>query len=194
VLQQVFIVEYTIAHQMCDACHRSEAQDFWRSLVQIRQKSDNRKTFFYLEQLILKHKAHENTLGIKPIHGELDKHFLFLFHIFVFIYLFCFDISDGLDFYYTTEGHARKMVDFLQSVLPIKYQHSKKLLSHDIHSNTYNYKFTYCVEIVPISKDSLICLSKTMTRQLGSISPLCLIYRVSNAIHLIDVTSCQSLY
>lgn len=33
ILQQVFIVEYTIANQMCDDCHRTEAQDYWRALV-----------------------------------------------------------------------------------------------------------------------------------------------------------------
>lgn len=101
---------------------------------------------------------------------------------------------DGIDFFYTTESQARKMIDFLVSVLPVKYQHSKKLLSHDIHSNIYNYKFTYCVEIVPISKDSLVCLPKKLTNQLGSICSLCLVYRVSNAVHLIDVSSGQSMY
>jgi len=34
-LQQVFIVEFTVANQMCDDCHRSEAQDYWRALVRI---------------------------------------------------------------------------------------------------------------------------------------------------------------
>ncbi|KAI4459679.1 nonsense-mediated mrna decay protein 3 [Holotrichia oblita] len=68
ILEQVFIVDYTVNHQMCDTCHRSEAQDYWRASVQVRQKSENKKTFYYLEQLILKHKAHENTLGIKPAH------------------------------------------------------------------------------------------------------------------------------
>lgn len=34
-LQQVFIVEFTVANQMCDDCHRSEAQDYWRALVSI---------------------------------------------------------------------------------------------------------------------------------------------------------------
>jgi nonsense-mediated mRNA decay protein 3 len=33
VLQQIFIVEYLIAHQMCDDCHRTEAKDYWRALV-----------------------------------------------------------------------------------------------------------------------------------------------------------------
>lgn len=165
-LQQVFVVEYTIAYQMCNDCHRTEAKDFWRASVQVRQKGNNKKTLYYLEQLILKHKSYVNTLGIKPIHG-------------------------GLDFYYTTEGFARKFVDFLNSVLPCRYQHSKKLISHDIHSNVYNYKFTYSVEIVPVSKDSVVCLPKKLTQQLGGISPLCLTYRITNSIHLIDPATAQ---
>ncbi|GBP60800.1 60S ribosomal export protein NMD3 [Eumeta japonica] len=166
VLQQTFIVEFSVQHQMCDACHRSEAQDYWRALLQVRQRANNRKSFYYLEQLILKHRAHENTLGIKPKH-------------------------DGLDFFYATENHARKMVDFLQSILPVKCQHSKKLISHDIHSNVYNYKFTFSVEIVPLSKDSLVCLPKKLTHQLGSISPICLVNRVTSTVHLIDASTGQ---
>ncbi|KAJ8921812.1 hypothetical protein NQ315_008444 [Exocentrus adspersus] len=165
-LEQVFVVEYTVSHQMCDDCHRTEAKDYWRASVQVRQKAENKKTFYYLEQLILKHKVHENALGIKPVHG-------------------------GLDFFYSTESNARKMVDFLSASLPCKYQHSKKLLSHDIHSNIYNYKFTYSVEIVPISKDSVVCLPKKLTQQLGGISPICLVYRVTNSVHLIDPATAQ---
>ncbi|KAF5284483.1 hypothetical protein FQA39_LY17018 [Lamprigera yunnana] len=165
-LQQVFVVEFIVNHQMCTDCHRSEAQDYWRASVQVRQKSENKKTFYYLEQLILKHKVHANTLGIKPIH-------------------------EGLDFYYATESHARKMVDFLNVVLPVKYQHSKKLISHDIHSNIYNYKFSYSVDIVPVSKDSVVCLPKKLTHQLGGISPICLVYRITNCLHLIDPTTTQ---
>ncbi|XP_059473393.1 60S ribosomal export protein NMD3 [Neocloeon triangulifer] len=165
-LQQVFVVEFTVASQMCDACHRTEAKDYWKCKVQVRQRSENKKTFFYLEQLILKHKAHENTLSIKPIH-------------------------EGIDFFYATEAHARKMVDFLQAVLPVKTTSSKKLISHDIHSNTYNYKMTYSVEIVPLSKDSLVCLPKKLSHQLAGMSQLCLVARVTNAVHLIDPCSAQ---
>lgn len=166
-LQQVFIVEFTITNQMCDDCHRTEAKDFWRCLVQVRQRSENKKTFYYLEQLILKHKAHENTLGIKPEHG-------------------------GLDFYYASENHARKMVDFLQTMLPVKCVESKRLISQDIHSNTFNCKFTYAVDIAPISKDSLICLNKKLAHQMGSMAQICLVSRVANTIHLIDPRTAQS--
>lgn len=161
VLQQVFVVEFMVNNQMCDDCHRTEAKDFWKCIVQIRQRAENKKTFYYLEQLILKHKAHENTLGIKPIHG-------------------------GLDFYYANENHARKMVDFMYTMLPVKSTQSKRLISHDIHSNTYNNKYTFSVEIVPLSKDSLVCLNKKLSQQMGSISQLCLILRVANTVHLID--------
>lgn len=82
-------------------------------------------------------------------------------------------------------------MDFLLAVLPCKYQHSKKLISHDIHSNTYNYKFTYCVDIVPVSRDNVICLPKKLANILGGISPLCLVLSVTNTIHLIDPSSSQ---
>lgn len=38
VLQQVFVVEFTVNFHMCDDCHRVEAKDFWRAVVQVRQK------------------------------------------------------------------------------------------------------------------------------------------------------------
>ena len=166
VLQQIFVVEFTINHQMCDDCHRTEAKDYWNASVQVRQKSTNKKTFYYLEQLILKNRAHQNTVSIKPIH-------------------------DGIDFFYASESHARKLVDFVNSVLPCRYQHSKKLISHDIHSNIYNYKFTFSVEIVPLSKDSVVCLPKKLTQQLAGIAPIALVYKVTSGIHLIDVASGQ---
>jgi nonsense-mediated mRNA decay protein 3 len=165
-MEQIFIVEYTINNQMCEDCHRTEAKNYWNASVQVRQKAINKNTFYYLEQLILKHRAHDNTVGIKPIH-------------------------DGIDFFYNSESNARKLVDFITSVLPCRYQHSKKLVSHDIHSNVYNYKFSYSVEIVPVSKDSIVCLSKKLTHQLGNLSSICVIRRVTSYIHLIDVSSGQ---
>lgn len=38
ILQQVFVVEFVIQSQMCDDCHRVEAKDFWKAVVQVRQK------------------------------------------------------------------------------------------------------------------------------------------------------------
>ncbi|XP_005175681.2 60S ribosomal export protein NMD3 isoform X1 [Musca domestica] len=165
-LRQGAIVEYTIQNQMCHECHRVEAKDYWRCVVQVRQHAENKKTYLYLEQLILKHKAHENTLGIKPMHG-------------------------GLDFYFATENHARKLVNFLESMVPVKVTSSRRLISHDKNSNIHHYKYTWSVEIAPLSKDSLVCLSPKFRHILGNIPPLCLVHRVTHGMHLIDPVSGQ---
>ncbi|XP_045464171.1 60S ribosomal export protein NMD3 [Harmonia axyridis] len=166
VMEQAFVVEYTVNHKMCDDCHRVEAKNFWKALVQVRQRAENKKTIYYLEQLILKHKAHSNITGMKT-------------H------------NDGYDFFFSTEAHARKFLDFVKTVLPVKYSHSKKLISHDIHSNLYNYKFTYLIEIVPVARDNVVCLPKKMKSQMSYTSPVCLVSKVSNSIHLIDPSSCR---
>lgn len=38
ILQQIFVVEYIVQSQMCEDCHRVEAKDFWKAVVQVRQK------------------------------------------------------------------------------------------------------------------------------------------------------------
>ncbi|XP_062459477.1 60S ribosomal export protein NMD3 [Pezoporus occidentalis] len=166
VLQQVFVVEYIVQSQMCEDCHRIEAKDFWKAVVQVRQKTLHKKTFYYLEQLILKHRLHQNTLRIKEIH-------------------------DGLDFYYSSKQQAQKMVDFLQCTVPSRSKSSQRLISHDIHSNVYNYKSTFSVEIVPICKDSVVCLSPKLAQSLGNMSQICVCIRVTSTIHLIDPSTLQ---
>nr|XP_054754715.1 60S ribosomal export protein NMD3-like [Lytechinus pictus] len=169
ILQQVFIVEYVVQGQMCNDCHRVEAKDFWRAVVQVRQKTNHKKTFFYLEQLILKHNLHVNCLNVKQ-HDE------------------------GIDFYYASKDQsngARKMVDFLISVVPCKYKLSQQLISHDIHNNTYNYKYTFSVEIVPICKDNVVCLPKKLAASLGNIGQICVCNRVCSTVQLIDPNTLQ---
>lgn len=166
VLQQVFVVEYTVNNQICSDCQRIEAKDFWRALVQIRQRTQHKKTFYYLEQLLLKHNMHQNTVNIKPIHG-------------------------GLDFYFAGKQEGRKLVDFLLLVVPCRYQTAQQLISMDIHSNIANYKTTFSVEIVPVCKDNVVCLTKKLAHSLGNISQICVVIRVTKSIHLIDPFTLQ---
>jgi len=166
ILQQTFIVEYVVNHQMCDECRRVEAKDLWSAMVQVRQKTDQRKTLFYLEQLLIKYEATRQCTGIKPSH-------------------------EGLDFYFGAESGARKLVEFLQSVIPIRSQHAKKLISHDCSSNVYNYKYTSSVEVVPICKDNVVCLPAKLAHQLGGMGQICVVYKVTSLLHLIDPNSCQ---
>jgi len=166
ILQQTFVVEYVVNYQMCDDCRRVEAKDTWNASVQVRQKTDQKKTLYYLEQLLMKYDATKDCSGIKLNH-------------------------DGLDFFFSSESNAQKLVDFLASVIPIKYSGSKKLISHDIHSNNYNYKYSFSVEIVPICKLNVVCLPKKMATSLGGIGQICVVERVTNLIHLIDPNTCQ---
>ncbi|XP_064652153.1 60S ribosomal export protein NMD3-like [Lineus longissimus] len=167
VLEQVFVVEFTVNNQMCTECHRVEAKDFWRAVAQVRQKeTSHKKTLFYLEQMILKHKAHVNTVGIKPVVG-------------------------GIDFFFAQKQDAKKLVDFLQCIVPCKYQTAQQLVSHDPKSNIFNYKSTFSVEIPPICKDNVVCLPAKLAQSLGNLGQICVCYRVSSVIHLIDPNTCQ---
>jgi nonsense-mediated mRNA decay protein 3 len=127
ILQQVFVVEYIVANQYCDACTRIDAQLTWKAVCQIRQKVTHKRTFLWLEQVILKHNAHKDTSNIK-------------------------EFRDGLDFYYNTRNQCITMVKFLQSVVPLRITQSQELISSDIHAGTADFKFTYSVEILPICK------------------------------------------
>lgn len=161
ILQQIFVVEFIVHTQQCDKCQRVEAKDTWNAVVQARQKAIHKRTFYYLEQLILKNNAHSNTINIK-------------------------DQTDGLDFFFSTRSNALKFVDFLQAVVPVRFKTSEHLVSHDEHSNTYNYKYSFSVEIVPICREDLVCLPIKVANGLGFHSPIVLITKISSLIHMID--------
>ena len=60
----------------------------------------------------------------------------------------------GVDFFFSNRAHALKFIAFVQSVVPMRYRADKQLVSHNEHSATYNYKYTFSVEIVPICRVS----------------------------------------
>lgn len=161
IVQQTFEVEYVVVAMQCPDCAKSYTANTWRATVQIRQKVPHKRTFLYLEQLILKHNAHMDTVSIK-------------------------ESKDGLDFFYGQKNHAVKMLDFLSAVAPIKSKKSEELVSTDIHSASSSYKFSYSVEIAPICRDDLVVLPKKMANSLGNISRLVLCSKISNSIQFFD--------
>ena len=60
----------------------------------------------------------------------------------------------GVDFFFSNRAHALKFINFVQNVVPMRYRSDKQLVSHNEHSSTYNYKYTFSVEIVPICRVS----------------------------------------
>ncbi|TVY34429.1 60S ribosomal export protein [Lachnellula subtilissima] len=167
VLQQSFEVEYVVAYQQCPDCAKSYTANTWRACVQVRQKVPHKRTFLFLEQLILKHSAHKDTINIK-------------------------EVKDGLDFYYSARNQAEKFVDFLTSVTPVRSKKSQELISMDIHTSTSSYKFTFSVELVPICKDDLVALPIKLAKQTGNILPLGLCYRVGTSLNILDPSTLQT--
>jgi nonsense-mediated mRNA decay protein 3 len=78
-LQQTCVIEFQVVNQICEECQRVEAKDYWKCVVQVRQRAQHKKTFFYLEQLILKMNAHQKTVSIKQTHGYNPFFFKFNF-------------------------------------------------------------------------------------------------------------------
>ncbi|KAI9756040.1 MAG: ribosome-binding protein [Chaenotheca gracillima] len=167
ILQQTFEVEYVVAYHQCPDCQKSYTANTWRAVVQVRQKVPHKRTFLYLEQLILKHSAHRDTINIK-------------------------EVKDGLDFYYSQRNQAEKFIDFLNSVAPVRSKKSQELISMDIHTSSKSYKFSFSVELVPICKDDLVALPIKLAKSTGNISPLTLCYRVGTAINLLDPQTLQT--
>lgn len=167
ILQQEFVVEYIVENYPCDHCSRAAANpNQWTACVQVRQRVEHKRTFLYLEQLILKYGAADQAINIKERYG-------------------------GVDFYFGNRSHALKFIDFLHSTVPEKHRHDKQLVSQDDHNNSYNYKYTFSVEIVPICRDDIICLPKVVANSLGSLGPIVLCTKVSNNIQLMDPQTLQ---
>jgi len=125
IMQQSFEVEFTQNYHQCPDCQKSYTHNTWRACVQVRQKVPHKRTFLYLEQLILKHGAHKDAINIKEVH-------------------------DGIDFFFAQRNHAEGFVDFLKAVVPVNVRKSQELISMDIHTSTKSYKFSYSAELVPI--------------------------------------------
>ncbi|EGV62341.1 ribosome-binding protein [Yamadazyma tenuis] len=166
IVQQSFEVVYVVVAMQCADCAKTYTPNTWRATVQIRQKVPHKRTFLYLEQLILRHNAHQDTVSIQ-------------------------ESSDGLDFFYSQKNHAVKMLDFLTAVVPLKYKKSEELVSQDIQSGSSTYKFAYSVEIVPICRDDLVVLPKKLAHHSGNISRVVLCSKISNMIQFLDPFTLQ---
>lgn len=167
IMQQVFVVEYIVGNMQCPDCQRSFTEHTWTACIQVRQHRKHKRTIFFLEQLLMKHNICANVLQIK-------------------------EVPDGIDFYWNTKSQANHMIDFMRSVLPIRMNLGKKLISQDDNSNIMKYKYSYMLELAQVAKEDLISISPKLMQQLGGVSPLMLCHRVSNTVHLVDPISLKT--
>ncbi|XP_020266296.1 60S ribosomal export protein NMD3, partial [Asparagus officinalis] len=170
VAEQSHVVEFTVADHLCDSCTKANANpDQWVAKVQLRQHVAHRRTFFYLEQLVLKHKAAEKAVRIQ----ETDQ---------------------GVDFMFGNRSHAVKFLEFVTGVVPVQSRSDKSLVSHDSKSSTYNYHYTFSVQICPVCREDLICLPPGVSNALGNLGPLVVCTKVTNSICLMDPLTLRSAF
>lgn len=48
------------------------------------------------------------------------------------------------------------------------------------------------VELAPICRDDLAILPKTLSKLLGGIGPMVLVYKISQAVHIVDIKTMQT--
>ena len=106
ILQQSFVTTYVVRNQQCPSCLANFTQGAWVHLVQVRQKVGHKRTFLYLEQVILKKGAARGALSIEVF-------------------------RDGMDFYFGERNKGERFIDFLESEVPLKTKRTKKLIGTD---------------------------------------------------------------
>lgn len=157
-IQQNFVLKFVLRNMQCPNCMRSEAKQYWKAIVQLRQPNHHPRTFLYLEQLFIKHKAHLATSNIK-------------------------ERKDGIDFYYLDRSDAVSMVSFITSYCGTKVVSSSRLISEDDSNNTANKKFSFSVEILPFCQDDLVYLGPRNSLGLGQYA---LISKVRSTVTFLD--------
>ena len=162
-MEQTFVVEFVVRGKTCEDCVRSEQTGVWTAAVQVRQRRPHARTLYFLEQLILKHMAHAKAIGIKT-HPE------------------------GMDFFFKDRSHGRTFCSFLEAMVPCRIvKPSKHLVSGDIRSNVFHYKFTFLAEIIPICKDDLVILPKWTATKCGAMHSLALITKVNQGLSILEI-------
>ncbi|DAZ97609.1 TPA: hypothetical protein N0F65_002228 [Lagenidium giganteum] len=165
-IQNWTVVTFVVHNAKCPDCTKQFHNHTWRSLVQIRQKAEHKRTFLRLEQVILKHNAHQDSVGITTL-------------------------KEGVDFYFGTKSTGERFVSFLSSHVPLRSKVSNKLVSENVKNNTANLQTSYSVEISPICKDDLLLLPTRTAQSCGSIPNLVLCARVTGMIHVVDPSTGQ---
>lgn len=84
------------------------------------------------------------------------------------------------------------MLGFLMACSPVRSKTSERLISADIHTSTYNYKYTFSVELVPVCRGDVVCIHPSLARKHGHIKQLAVCSQVGSTIKFIDPTTLQT--
>ncbi|KRH94383.1 NMD protein affecting ribosome stability and mRNA decay [Pseudoloma neurophilia] len=159
-IKKQFKIFFKLRNKQCSDCDKVEAKQYWTSIVQVRQRSNSKRTFLFLEQAILKHKMYKDCSNIK-------------------------ERKDGIDFYYIERKGPHKMISFLDTQIGTKTIQSNKLMTEDRNSNKMKYKFSHSVEIFSLCKDDLVIIDEPLAKK-KNVGRLLIVSRVTTKIVFVD--------
>jgi nonsense-mediated mRNA decay protein 3 len=160
-LQKTFVVEYKLENLFCPDCHQENADMNALCTVQVRQHVEHKRTFFLLEQLIIKRNAQVGIGGMEPK-------------------------KDGIDFKFFSKSKATKFVEFLKSVVPAQVKKTKSLVNQNRLEFTWSITLVpICVD------DLLLLSKKQMQQQCGNIGQFLLCNRIAGTVHLLNPFTLQ---
>lgn len=169
-LEQVVPIEFYEHTMLCPICGKAQSAHTWTAQVQIRQhsgaKQAHKKTLLWLEQLILRERAHRTTISIA-------------------------EGRSGLDFHYASKDDAQKMCDFIVRNVPARFGVSGEHLSDDVQQGTAKFKWNFSVELVPINRDDLVVLPKRLAHSKAGIAQLTVCFRLTNSLYFIDPNTAE---
>lgn len=102
------------------------------------------------------------------------------------------DFGQGLNFHFNHRSHAQRFVNFVEDNILCRSRHCKQLISHDEQNGTYNYKYTFFIELAQVCRDDLVILPKALSKKFGGIGPMVLVTKISKFIHIVDIKTMQS--
>ncbi|CDR94387.1 nonsense-mediated mRNA decay protein, putative [Babesia bigemina] len=168
VVEQTFVIDFAIRSSQCDYCKRMYTPHTWKAMVQIRQKTKDKRHILMLEQVIIKHNAHENVSSI------LSR-------------------RNGFDLHFQSKTCAQKFADFISDKIVSQVKNSKKLITQDSVNNKWDYKYTLQVTLIPICADDLVFLPPKVASMNGGVSPFMLCVNLTTTISLIDPFTLRTL-
>ena len=161
VLQKPLDCEFVVRNQQCRDCAQQYENFAWTAAVQVRQRVDHKRTFFYLEQAILKKNAQASAVKIEQF-------------------------RDGLDFFFRQRNDAVRFVQFLKDCVPCRVKETKKLVSADPKSNLFNHQYTSLVTLAEACKEDLVVVDARTAARLGQLPRLLLVRSVNAVVRLVD--------
>ena len=162
VLRQTLILTINVCNMQCpQCCEAATPREHWIANVQLRMESKHRRTLFWLEQVILSHRAHSKAVNI-----QRQKH--------------------GVDFHFADKSAAMGLVNFILHHLPIQYEDSHHMAGEDIQNGTIDSRYSIAVRVPPLNRQDLVVLPKHLVKSSGNQCFICVVLKVNRNIKLID--------